>query len=264
MAPDRRKQSRRDLGLEELFAARHARERRMRRRRRSILSLLALMVAGIIVLVLAGVALTGQTLFCGSTSLDDLRPLSLGSNSFLYTDNDKLLGVVPSATNRQPLALSKMSLWLPKATVAIEDARFWQHDALDYQGIARAVYQDLTSGHIVQGGSTLTQQLVRNLYIGDQQKTFSRKIREACLSDKLFAQMQTRYGSHARAHILEAYLNEVFYGRHAYGVEAAAHTYFSKSAADLNISQAALIAGLPQAPTTYDPLVHPTLRAPAP
>jgi penicillin-binding protein 1A len=257
MAPDRRKRARRDLGLEELLAARHARERRMRRRRRSVLSIIALTVAGLTVLVGATAAITVPYLLSSSCSLNDLRPLSLGSNSFLYTDNNKLLGVVPSATNRQPLALSKMSPWLPEATVAIEDARFWQHGALDYQGIARAVVSDITSGHIVQGGSTLTQQLVRNLYIGDPQRTFSRKIREACLSDKLFARMQTQYGSHARAHILAAYLNEVFYGRHAYGVEAASQTYFSRSAADINLSQAALLAGLPQAPTTYDPLVNP-------
>ncbi len=215
-------------------------------------------VAGIVVLVAATAALTVPTLISSACSLNDLRPLSLGANSFLYTDNNKLLGVVPSATNRQPLPLSKMSPWLPDATVAIEDARFWQHNALDYYGIARALVSDVTSGHIVQGGSTLTQQLVRNLYIGDPQRTFSRKLREACLSDKLFARMQAQYGSHARAHILAAYLNEVFYGRHAYGAEAAAQTYFSKSAADLNLSQAALIAGLPQAPTSYDPTLHPT------
>ena len=92
----------------------------------------------------------------------------------------------------------------------------------------------------MQGGSTLTQQLVRNLYIGNQQKTFSRKIKEACLADKLFSRMQTQYGAQARGQILAAYLNQVFYGHHAYGVEAAAQTYFSKSAADLNLSQAAL------------------------
>ena len=106
---------------------------------------------------------------------------------------------MPSATNRQPLALAKMSPWLPKATVAIEDARFWQHGALDYQGIARALFEDLTSGQIVQGGSTLTQQLVRNLYIGDPQKTISRKIKEACLADKLFSRMQRGTGTTRRS-----------------------------------------------------------------
>ena len=85
------------------------------------------MVGGIVVLVAAAAALTGPTILSSFCNLNDLRPLSLGSNSFLYTDNGKLLGVVPSETNRQPLALSKMSPWLREATVAIEDARFWQH-----------------------------------------------------------------------------------------------------------------------------------------
>ena len=259
MAPQRRQRSRRDLGLEQLLAARHARERRLRRRHRSVFSVLALVVAAIAALLLAAVAFTGPTILSRFCSLNDLRPLSLGSNSFLYANNGNLLGVVPSATNRQPMALSKMSPWLPQATVAIEDARFWQHGALDYQGILRAFYEDLTSGQIEQGGSTLTQQLVRNLYIGNPQKTLSRKVKEACLADKLFTRMQARYGANARKQILSAYLNQVFYGRHAYGVQAAAVTYFSRSASKLNLSQAALIAGLPQAPTNYDPLVNPRL-----
>src|SRR5262249_40916127 len=138
----------------------------------------------------------------------------------------------------------------PQATVAIEDARFWQHGALDYQGIARALYDDLSKGHIVQGGSTITQQLVRNLYIGNPQRTLSRKVREACLAEKEFQRL-------SRKQILTDYLNEVFYGRHAYGAQAAATTYFSKNASELTLAQAALLAGLPQAPTTDDPLVNP-------
>ena len=120
-----------------------------------------------------------------------LRPVSLGSNSFLFASDGSLLGVIPSATNRQPLRLDQMSPWLPKATVAIEDSRFWQHGALDYQGIARALYKDANAGRIVQGGSTITQQLVRNLYIGKAERTFSRKVKEACLAEKL-AQIWTK------------------------------------------------------------------------
>ncbi len=231
----------------------------MRRRKRSVLSIIALLLVSLIALTVATAAVTVPTILSHFCSLKDLRSLSVGSNSLLYADNGhggrgRLLGVVPSSTNRQPLPLGKMSPWLPEATVAIEDARFWQHGALDYQGIVRALYDDLTSGQIVQGGSTLTQQLVRNLYIGNQQKTLTRKIKEACLANKLFAKMQANYGTNARKQILAAYLNEVFYGHHAYGVEAASETFFSKPASKLNLSQAALIAGLPQAPTTYDPL----------
>ncbi len=246
----RRQPSRADRDFERLLAARHARLRRRHRKRRSILLVSALLLAALLALLLATVAFTGQRILLTTCSLSDLRPLKLGANSFLYTDNNRLLGVVPSATNRQPLPLTKISHWLPEATVAIEDARYWQHGALDYQGIARAFYQDLSSGHIVQGGSTITQELVRNLYIGNPQRTLSRKIREACLAEKLFQR-------HSRKQILADYLNEVFYGRHAYGAQAAATTYFSKDASDLTLVQAALLAGLPQAPTTDDPIVNP-------
>jgi membrane peptidoglycan carboxypeptidase len=201
--PQRRPPSRADLEFERLLAARHGRLRRRQRKRRSFLLFFVLLLASVVALVLATVAFTGRQLLLTTCSLSDLRPLQLGENSFLYTRNMRFLGVVPSATNRQPLPLSKMSPWLPEATVAIEDARFWQHGALDYQGIARALYDDLSQGHIVQGGSTLTQQLVRNLYIGNPQRTLSRKIKEACLAEKIFQR-------HSRKQILADYLNEVF------------------------------------------------------
>jgi penicillin-binding protein 1A len=230
--------------------ARHGRLRRRNRKRRSLVLFGALLLASIIALLLATVAFTGQQILMSQCTLShDLRSVKLGENSFLYTNNMQLLGVVPSATNRQPLPLSKISPSLPQATVAIEDARFWQHGALDYQGILRALYDDVTQGKVVQGGSTITQQLVRNLYIGDPQRTLSRKIREACLATKEFQRL-------TRKKILTEYLNEVFYGRHAYGAQAASRTYFSKPASKLTLVQSALLAGLPQAPSVYDPLTN--------
>ena len=106
-----------------------------------------------------------------------------------------------------------MSPWLPKSTTAIEDRRFYQHGGVDYVGIARAAWTDLTAGKVVEGGSTITQQLVRNLYTG-QEKTFTRKIKEACLAIKLASRW-------SKPKILNDYLNTVYYGNHAYGVEAA-------------------------------------------
>jgi penicillin-binding protein 1A len=253
----RRQSSRADLEFERILFARHGRLRRRNRKRRSILLLAALLLAAVAALLLATVAFTGSQILLSTCTLSDLSPLARGSNSFLYTDNMVQLGVVPSATNRQPLPLSKISPSLPEATVAIEDARFWQHGALDYRGIARALYQDLAHGQVVQGGSTITQELVRNLYIGNPQRTISRKLREACLSEKLFQKDQKLYGKDARKQILSDYLNEVFYGRHAYGAEAAARTYFSKDAAQLTLVQAALLAGLPQAPSVDDPISNP-------
>jgi penicillin-binding protein 1A len=248
--PQRSQPSRADLEFERVLFARHGRLRRRNRKRRSVLLFAALLIASIVALLLATVAFTGGQILLSTCSLNDLRKPNLGANSFLYTDNMVRLGVVPSATNRQPLPLSKISPWLPEATVAIEDARFWQHGALDYQGIMRAFYQDVTKGHIVQGGSTITQELVRNLYIGNPQRTLSRKFKEACLAEKIFEH-------HTRKWILAEYLNEVFYGRHAYGAQAGARTYFSKGASELTLVQAALLAGLPQAPTTDDPIRNP-------
>jgi penicillin-binding protein 1A len=236
-----------DADLDALVALRRARRRR---RPRHHFALVALVVAlAVIVATLAGAALTGRALVFGACDLKSLRPVSLGSNSFLYAADGSLLGVIPSSTNRQPLRLDKMSPWLPEATVAIEDARFWEHGALDYQGIARALFENATAGRIVQGGSTITQQLVRNLYIGTADRALSRKLKEACLAEKLA-------GIWSKKQILAAYLNEVFYGRHAYGAQAGAQTFYSTSARTLTLPQAALLAGLPQAPSLYDPLQH--------
>jgi penicillin-binding protein 1A len=239
-----------DVDLAAIIAARRARLRRHRRPRRRVLLGLAVVCFAVVAAALAGAALTGRALVFGSCNLDQLRPIALGENSFLFASDGSLLGVIPSLHNRQPLQLSEISPWLPKATVAIEDRRFWQHGALDYQGIARALYADAQAGRVVQGGSTLTQELVRNLYIGTNERTLARKIKEACLAQKLA-------GIWSKQQILSAYVNEVFYGRHAYGAEAGAETFFSTTARRLSIAQAALLAGLPQAPSVYDPFRHP-------
>jgi penicillin-binding protein 1A len=234
-----------------MLFARHGRLRRRNRKRRSLLLIATLLIAALIALGLATVAFTGQQILLSQCTTTDLRSVALGANSFLYTDNGQMLGVIPSVTNRQPLPLSQISPSLPQATVAIEDARFWQHSALDYRGILRALYQDAVHGQVVQGGSTITQELVKNLYVGSAQRTLSRKITEACLATKFFQH-------HTRKQILADYLNQVFYGRHAYGAQAASRTYFSKPASQLTLVQAALLAGLPQAPTSFDPLSHPS------
>ena len=142
-----------------------------------------------------------------------------------------------------------MSPWLSKAAVAIEDRRFYQHGGVDYVGIVRALWRDIGAGKVVEGGSTIDQQLVRNLYTGREQ-TFERKIKEACLAIKLSKRW-------SKNKILATYMNTVYYGNHAYGVEAAAQTYFSKHARKLDLPQAALLAGLPQAPSIYDPFHNP-------
>jgi penicillin-binding protein 1A len=175
----------------------------------------------------------------------------LGGNSFIDAADASRLGAVPSTWNREPVSLARMSRWLPTATIAIEDRRFWtRHSAIDLEAIIRAAVANYRAGKTVQGGSTLTQQLVRDRYLRAPAPTLARKLKEACLA----AQLEQRDSKRA---ILQAYLNEVYYGHHAYGAQAAAETYFSRPVSRLRLTQAALLAGLPQAPSVYDPLVHP-------
>ena len=219
---------------------------RKRRTRRFIL--LALFVVVPLVL-LVGATIGGTAAFGSSCDLDALRPVAVGENSFVYAADGSVLGAIPAERNRTPVPRREISPWAPKATVAIEDRRFYQHGGVDPVAIMRAVVADVRAGKIVQGGSTITQELVRNLYLSREQ-TFKRKLTEACLAIKLS-------GHWSKSKILTAYMNQVYYGNHAYGIEAAAETYFSVSAKDLTLSQAALLAGLPQAPTTYDPYRNP-------
>jgi penicillin-binding protein 1A len=202
---------------------------------------------------LAAAAFTAASAFKQSCDLNLLKPVAIGQNSFVYAADGSVLGAIPAERNRQPVTLTQMSSWVTKATVAIEDRRFFEHGGLDYEAIIRAAVRNLEEGEIVQGGSTITQQLVRNLYIG-RERSLERKTKEACLALKLEE-------AHTKQWILETYMNQVYFGNHAYGIEAAAQTYFSKSAAKLNIVQAALLAGLPQAPSAYDPFKRPAEAA---
>ncbi len=253
---------------------RNRRRRRNRRhrdkvqsRRFVLVSILAIVLTGTAVLVAA--AFTGAQAFINSCSLASLKPVSIGENSFVYAADGSLLGSIPAEQNRQPVALDQMSPLLAQATVAIEDKRFFSHSGVDYEGILRAAVKNIEQGEIVQGGSTLTQQLVRNLYIG-REVSWERKTKEACLAIKLEDEGLPKIWGPAPAgltptelkrwrkdRILETYLNQVYFGAHAYGAEAAAQTYFSRHASELTLAQAALIGGLPQAPSIFDPFQRP-------
>ncbi len=210
--------------------------------------MLVALVGAPVVLVLA-TAIGGTAVFGASCNLTSLQPATVGENSFVYAWDGSLLGAIPAERNRTPVSRREMSPWIARATVAIEDRRFYEHGGIDPVGILRAVVADVQAGKIVQGGSTITQELVRNLYLS-RERTLQRKLVEACLAIKL-----SRAWSKSR--ILTAYMNEVYYGNHAYGIEAAAETYFSIPARKLDLEQAALLAGLPQAPSDYDPLHNP-------
>ena len=226
-------------------ARRRARARS--RRRLIVLAVLVVVLAGIAALI--GGAFTGASAAL-SCDLSSLRPVTIGQNSFIYAADGSNLGSIPAERNRQPRGIEDISHWVPEATVAIEDRRFYNHIGVDVSGVLRALVKNVEAGKIVEGGSTITQQLVRNLYIGNE-KSFSRKAKEACLAIKLDS-------AWSKEKILETYLNQVYFGNHAYGVEAASQTYFSKPSSKLKLVQAALLAGLPQAPSVFDPFNRPS------
>ena len=145
----------------------------------------------------------------------------------------------------QPLTLQEMSPYLPKAVIATEDRRFYSHFGIDPIGLLRAVNADLTAGHVVQGGSTITQQLAKNLFLTPE-RSLSRKIRETLLA----LWLEHRF---TKDQILEIYLNRVYLGAGTYGVDAAAHRYFGKSARRTTLYESAAIAGLLKAPARFNP-----------
>ena len=242
------------------------RRERARRTRRRLLVLVPIVVVLALVASLVGGAFTGASAFRASCDLESLRPVTIGQNSFVYAADGSLLGSIPAERNRQPLRLDQISRLVAEATVAIEDRRYYEHRGLDIPGIARAAVRNLEQGRIVEGGSTITQQLVRNLYVGNE-RSFERKLKEGCLALKIEAEGLRSWGAPpaevaerrtwTKARILETYLNQVYFGNHAYGIEAAAQTYFSKPARKLNLAEASLLAGLPQAPSVFDPFARP-------
>jgi penicillin-binding protein 1A len=232
-----------------LAAAR--RRRRARGTARGRHGAVGVLMLGLAAAAVATAAYTGDSAFHASCDLGSMEPITLGRTSFAAAANGASLGAVPSVHHREPVPLSTLSPWVPATTVAIEDRRFWSHGALDLRAIARAALADASAGRTVQGGSTITEQLVRNLFLGPSRTLgLGGKVKEACLADALA-------GRWSKEQILEAYLNQIAYGNGAYGIEAAAYTYFDRPASDLSLRQAALLAGLPQAPTAYDPFRHP-------
>jgi penicillin-binding protein 1C len=155
------------------------------------------------------------------------------------------------AGRQRPMPLSRMPAHLRAATIAVEDAGFYHNSGVDIFGILRAVWMGLRDGRIAAGGSTITQQLARQVFMNSDERTERTALRK--LREMLLAwQLTLRY---SKSEILETYLNEIYYGNLAYGVEAAARTYFGKGVDELDLAESALLAGLPQAPATYDPFL---------
>lgn len=166
----------------------------------------------------------------------------------IYDCQDELMAV-RYKENRVEVTLEQVSEYLVKGTLAVEDRRFYRHHGFDPSGLARALVNNLKGGQTSQGGSTITQQLAKNLYLSHD-RTLERKVKEALYTIHL----ERRYH---KDEILEMYINTIYYGHGAYGAEAAAQTYFGKSAADLSLGEAALLAGLPKGPSYYSPHLNP-------
>src|SRR5437763_6655173 len=178
------------------------------------------------------------------TALETFQPLQ---GTKVYDDNDELLTEL-HVERRIFVPLAHIPQTLRDAIIATEDRRFYSHFGVDPIGVARAVYQNYRRGRIVEGGSTITQQLTKVLFLTPD-KSLERKMKEAALA----LELERRY---PKDRILEMYLNQVYFGNGAYGVEAASRTYFGKSVTELNVKEAALLAGLPRAPSTYSPFEH--------
>ncbi len=178
----------------------------------------------------------------------DLRNYKPNLTTAVYDINGNLVSQLYTE-QRTIVKLNQIPLYLQNAIIAKEDPRFYQHSGIDVKGIMRASINNLVHGKIVEGGSTITQQLARNLFL-TKERTFTRKIKEALLS----LQVEKYY---TKKEILELYCNQVYFGNGAYGVEAAARTFFGKHVDELTLPESATLAALPQAPSQFNPYEHP-------
>src|SRR5512146_2213250 len=212
------------------------------------------LMAVLVVVVVGGLGVAASafwvlTILPGSLpSVTQLETFDASEGTKVYDDNDELITEL-HVERRIFVPLAQIPKPLRDAIISTEDARFSSHHGVDPTGIARAVYQNFRRGRIVEGGSTITQQLAKVLFLTPD-KSLERKLKEAVLA----LLIERRY---PKDRILELYLNQIYFGHGAFGVEAAAQTFFGKSVGDLTLAESALLAGLPKAPSTYSPFDHP-------
>jgi len=223
----------------------------MRKRRRWWKRLLAYMTLFFLICLLGGMTFVGvlyyqvAQMMPAVSAIETYQPREA---SFIYSADGVQLARI-AEEYREPATLEEIPQHLINATIAKEDRRFWQHSGVDWRGIARALWVNLTEGDIKQGGSTLTQQLARNAFL-TQKRTFARKLQEIILAQEMERRL-------TKERILELYLNQVYYGNGAYGVKAAARVYFNKPLEKLTLAECALLASLPQRPSAHDPFSNP-------
>lgn len=216
----------------------------------------SLAIRTMLVFFICAALITGgfaYTAFAYVKEAPKLNPEQLNSplSSTIYDMNSKKIMDVAGEEYRKKASLDQVPKSVQNAFVSVEDVRFWEHHGIDVKRIAGAALANIKEGFGVEGGSTITQQLVKMSFLSPE-KTLERKVQEAYLALKL----EKKY---TKEEILEMYLNKVYFGEAAYGVATAADVYFGKSVKDLNVSEAALLAGLPQRPSGYNPYEHPKL-----
>ncbi|MGH9084054.1 MAG: transglycosylase domain-containing protein [Acidimicrobiales bacterium] len=212
-----------------------------------------------LIIVLAGAGLAGASAALvpaakqlGSAGRSDEGVIDLGpldQRSYVYAADGSLLATLRADVDRQPIPLATIPMHTVDAVLAVEDSEFYAHDGVNLRATLRAFLANVEEGATVQGGSTITQQLVKQELVGAEQ-TIDRKAREAVLARRLEESM-------TKDEILERYLNTVYFGNGAYGIQAAAETYFGVTAGELNIAQSALLAGMIANPSRFDPIRHP-------
>ncbi len=206
---------------------------------------LVLIVA--VLLVTVGGTITYYALTLDLPGIDALKDYRPSIASHVYDDNNELIDEF-FLEDRKLVRIAEVPKMVVYAFVASEDSRFYQHQGLDIQGIFRAIFKNVEAGHIVQGGSTITQQVAKMMYLSPEKK-YTRKLKEAILAYKIDNYL-------SKDEILNLYLNQIYLGHGTYGIESAALGYFGKSAKYLSLPEAAMLAGLPKAPNTYSPFLH--------
>jgi membrane peptidoglycan carboxypeptidase len=184
---------------------------------------------------------------------EERKAKPLAQTSKIYDSRGRLITTLHAEEDRIVIPIERIPEPLQRAVVAVEDKRFWTHRGIDLRAVLRAAYVNATSGQVVEGGSTITQQYVRNAFssVGTEQ-TIGRKLKEAALAWQLEKQ-------YSKDEILGRYLNTVYFGQGAYGIQQAARTFFSKPAWELRLAESALLAGLIAGPERYDPLDTPSI-----
>jgi penicillin-binding protein 1A len=211
---------------------------------------MALAASGTALVVMAGAPHVRQIFEANSSRSAEVKVDELARNSSLFASDGTFLGQLRGEQDRQLVTLDEIAPKTVRAILAVEDADFYSHSGINARAIVRALLDNVAAGSVQQGGSTITQQVVKNLVLDDDRQVADRKVPEAALALRLEKQM-------SKDQILELYLNTVYFGGGAYGVERAARLYFDKSAKDLDWAESALLASIIRSPTAYDPIRNP-------